>query len=214
MTRAQSIKLVNFVYILKICVCLWLYSNMATYDPVDFELNEWVVYRKELYTLEAVHSSDLGYRTFTIKPLDGGKCITVAKYQLSKAEVKDLLFADISFEKLCTNTPETTAQASAVNVHCDLADDHTPSVPATTSTVANNTEATAVSTATSVPFQFAVDEFPTVASTTCSTEKKSAVTRHALLDDIEIDNIVKNRLSENSEKQTKWAVSLFKGKRQ
>ena len=43
-------------------------------------------------------------------------------------------------------------------------------------------------------------------------EEIKPVPRHAVLTEMEIDGIAQARLSENSEKQTKWAVSLFKGK--
>ena len=36
-------------------------------------------------------------------------------------------------------------------------------------------------------------------------------TRHAVMDEESIQAVAKARLSENSEKQTKWAVALFKG---
>ena len=43
-------------------------------------------------------------------------------------------------------------------------------------------------------------------------EEIEPVGRHAVLTEAEIDGIAQARLSENSEKQTKWAVLLFKGK--
>ena len=35
--------------------------------------------------------------------------------------------------------------------------------------------------------------------------------RHAVLTEVQIDDISKAQLSSNSEKQTKWAVTLFRG---
>ena len=36
--------------------------------------------------------------------------------------------------------------------------------------------------------------------------------RHAALTDVELDNVAAERLSKNTEHQTRWAVKLFKGK--
>ena len=44
-----------------------------------------------------------------------------------------------------------------------------------------------------------------------TTVQSASSTRHATLDEAAIDDIAKARISCNSEKQTKWAVSLFKG---
>ena len=57
---------------------------------------------------------------------------------------------------------------------------------------------------------------PATATATTATATATAATvtssRHAVLHDSEIDDIAKARLSHNSEKQTKWAVALLRGK--
>ena len=51
------------------------------------------------------------------------------------------------------------------------------------------------------------------ATAATGTAPTATSSRHAILDDTEMDEIAKARLSHNSEKQTMWAVALLRGKK-
>ena len=122
------------------------------------------------------------------------------------------MFANINFEEDAADKAQTTSVASASSVRCDYVDEETPSVVPTTCSTDNTAQPTTVTSATTVLGHLPGQQYPRVVASSSIEPQKSSVGRHAVLDDDEIDTIAKNRLSANSEKQTKWAVSLFKGK--
>ena len=215
---------------------------MANYSPVDFELGEMVVHQNILYTLQSVHCSELGYRKYTIKPMGKGRCLTVPKYQLSKPLVQDLLMANINWDEpvleqdvSCSTdntdvvppdsavlypdrqgiTPDNTViplDTSVVSTESSVVAENSGVMPPNSDLQTMNTGVIALDIGVLNSSDCTQQDSGRVVPSTSDAEKNCSLSHHALLDEEEIDQIAKNRLSVNREKQTKWAVTLFKGK--
>ena len=204
---------------------------MAASTAEVYKKKQLVLYKNKLCVIDDIQMTHLGYRCFTAIDIVSGEYFHVPKHALQRPDIQELpygSFGHVNFDEeitmpvfiqscsaSATAVQETLPACTAVSDTVPTSSAATDSVPVSTSvkqTVPTSTavrQTAPVSTAVrpSVPASTAVrDTVP------ARTDAQHSVSRHALLHEHQIDEIACSCLSDNSMKQTKWAVSLFRGK--
>ena len=156
-----------------------------------FEVDQLVVFEHKICMVKAIIPTHLGFSTYTVVNIDSGEEYSVGKHRLCAFDFLEMDEAEFSSLQVLLGKLNQTASTSNSEPPIE------PSRSAPTSTVVV-TAGPSASTSTSTG----------VLNANTST---SARKRHVEMSQEEIDDIAKRRLCENTDKQTRWAITLLRG---
>lgn len=106
-----------------------------------FEVGDIVVYDNNLYMLDSIQNTHLGYRSYNIRSLENGTILNVSKHLISKPEITDLDISEINWddeieENVSESGPQNNIQG---NRHVIMSEEEINEVAA--ARLSHNTEA-------------------------------------------------------------------------
>lgn len=154
---------------------------MAGISVKHWQIGELLVCRGLLCILVDVVKNPIGFNMYRIQFVDSGEYDVVAKHALSEIEVDDVMFSETVSEEW-----DTDITAS------DVVTGSGPAICKGLSQLQSEGD----------------EDNPKCNVIPLASTSK---TRHCYLNEEEINEVAKSRLSLHTENQTKWSVRLFKG---